>query len=67
MLEDDFHESEGRSCVKWYHEEESGQGPIGHTLLQVDYHSSDGIHYLLSSHGGIFEPISVYSVLDAIQ
>ena len=51
MLQEDYHVEERRICVVCQHEDDSKQGHIVFTLLQVDYDRCDGICDLLGDHG----------------
>ena len=52
IIEDASHTDEISRCFIWEHEEESRQGPIGRTILQVEYDRSDGVCDILGAHGG---------------
>ena len=51
IIEDASHVEERRICVVWYNKDESRQGNIVNTLLQVEDDWSDVIHDLIGAHG----------------
>ena len=52
---------ERRICDVWYHEDDSRQGPIGSTFLQVEDYRSYGAHDFLGARGSArgWEALSV--------
>ena len=50
ILEGVYHVEEIHLCIIWQHEDQSRQGHIGRTILQVEDDRSNGIRDLLGSH-----------------
>ena len=51
MLNDAYHAQERRRFVVWYNSDESMQGTIGCTILQVEDDKSNGVYDLLDANG----------------